>query len=869
MKKIAFALTLIATLTGATACGAQWRDSNTNQGRPTSGVDGGSGAAPQVRIQVRRDTDANRIGTTPRIGEIMLATDTMIPYIGDGATTGGIPMCGAVDTTGVVRVVDYSATCDGVADDTAEIQAALDACEAAGGCVLEFPSGGTCLVSPPAADTPIFTIGASNITFDFQGATIKVSATASTDPTNITSERRNGFVFHATGKSNLAFIGGEFDGNRGAAVPSYYGFIGVFDCENVTIRDNYIHDGDNDSGMIFVSGYDYGTSTHGIATNITIENNIFEKCSRGPTFEQGLRNVFVSNNKLLWLDISPTSYTTGRFSETRTLRGIRLNGFTIAPEPTISTPAPRFDNVVVIGNQIIGSHFGIEIWNNDDDEGDDPTYTSGVVVANNTIQKTFWGISIVTFSDQSVTGNTFNGMSNDDVTYYEGRTNGQTNANLWHTGIEARAGKSVTVSGNSVRSSGYWDASSGWLNTGDGISVGVGTDAAGTLSLPTDINVTGNTVQGFGAGIRLVQSREAVVASNRITNCFRAVIADYTITQSNKKPNPSASPWRNNLLSGNVILAEPSSIAVSSSASPAGPTGLIELQGNWDIIGNVIEGAATTATRLLAMRGYDSTGADTTADIGTYVVRGNTFRNFSVAPILDGNTANYATISVTLDGNLFNSMQASPGSTLAAYRIERNLAVNKTIRMGRNRALNLPRAVLMGATVGALTETYDFGEWDTDGTMSQPWRSESGGGTISGGTPIVRFGPRMLAKHLRLDTGTGTGDPTVDIASMLPARSVILGVRAELASTITASAGTTGWAIGTTTDADAWGTGIALTSATKVGPSNWTVAYGSVFPGTSAGSIRITALGGADPYFTDGYVNIFVDYILMDGDGFN
>jgi len=90
MKKIAFVLTIIATLTSATACGAAWRDSNTNQGRPSDTIDGGTGAAPLKRIQLRRDTNANRLLMTPRSGECVWTTDTDRLYCGDGTTAGGI-----------------------------------------------------------------------------------------------------------------------------------------------------------------------------------------------------------------------------------------------------------------------------------------------------------------------------------------------------------------------------------------------------------------------------------------------------------------------------------------------------------------------------------------------------------------------------------------------------------------------------------------------------------------------------------------------------------------------------------------------------------------------------------------------------------
>ena len=52
-----------------------------------------------MALQVRRGTNAERLGITPLAGELVYTTDTKQLYVGDGATAGGITsIAGTIDS---------------------------------------------------------------------------------------------------------------------------------------------------------------------------------------------------------------------------------------------------------------------------------------------------------------------------------------------------------------------------------------------------------------------------------------------------------------------------------------------------------------------------------------------------------------------------------------------------------------------------------------------------------------------------------------------------------------------------------------------------------------------------------------------------
>ena len=89
----------------------------------------------------------NAINGKVRIGDTTVPTNTF-EVAGDISATGRIE-----DTIPVFNVLDYDAAGDGVTDDTAEIQAAIDAAEAAGGGTVYFPEGTYAISAPVTVDS--------------------------------------------------------------------------------------------------------------------------------------------------------------------------------------------------------------------------------------------------------------------------------------------------------------------------------------------------------------------------------------------------------------------------------------------------------------------------------------------------------------------------------------------------------------------------------------------------------------------------------------------------------------------------------------------------------------------------------------------
>ena len=153
-------------------------------------------------------------------------------------------------TKDVINVKDFGATGDGSTDDTAAIQAAIDAVDAAGSGVLVFPAGNTYVITGQLTFEDM-----SDFEVVLSGATLKA------DDTFSIGESASLLYFHRC--TNWGVTGGIIDGNKsGRRVDGATGFY-VFNVRikagsHATWRNVYIKDGAMDCLYINVESVGYG-----------------------------------------------------------------------------------------------------------------------------------------------------------------------------------------------------------------------------------------------------------------------------------------------------------------------------------------------------------------------------------------------------------------------------------------------------------------------------------------------------------------------------------------------------------------------------------------------------------------------------------
>lgn len=115
-------------------------------------------------------------------------------------------------------------------------------------------------------------------------------------------------------------------------------------------------------------------------------------------------------------------------------------------------------------------------------------------------------------------------------------------------------------------------------------------------------------------------------------------------------------------------------------------------------------------------------------------------------------------------------------------------------------------------------------------------------------------GQRTSITHA-ISTVSGMSGATVTATNLIPAGSVVLGVTIRVTTAIT---GATSFEIGDGTDADRWGTAIAVASGTTTTNANTTITSVPIY--AAATSVVLTANGGN---FASGAVKITVHYIPL------
>jgi hypothetical protein len=121
-------------------------------------------------------------------------------------------------------------------------------------------------------------------------------------------------------------------------------------------------------------------------------------------------------------------------------------------------------------------------------------------------------------------------------------------------------------------------------------------------------------------------------------------------------------------------------------------------------------------------------------------------------------------------------------------------------------------------------------------------------------------GPNGSATNVRKATtslSTVGGAGTVTATNLIPAGSLVIGVDARV-TTVIAGAGLGSFSIGDGSDADRWGTGIALTAGTTVTLANATITSVPIY--AAATSVVLTANAGQ---FDSGVIRLTVHYLSL------
>ena len=747
-------------------------------------------------------------------------------------------------------VTQWGAVGNGTTDDTAAIQAAIDAAEAAGGGTIVFPAGYTFLVKPTAANTPIFTLPSGNLTFVGDGATIKVEANASTDSTTAANEEATAYVFKAIGYDNLTFRGIRFDGDKDASGGyNRFGFFAGVQCDHVLIENcEFIRTGNQYGGSIYGTAYNSADSTIAHFTDWKIKNNHFSYADRGIHLLESMSHIDISGNVLEWMNLVNT---TGFYSSNSvSSRAIRFTGFFYSNAATHGD----IHHINVSDNDINGSYLPIEFWNqystgtvyNDPSEAHDLTFNNNRVWG-------IWGINVNSASYVTINSNTIRRVVASDIDSYLGSKGTLTSANfiandvITHA-IEMSPGSYYTANDN-VIDCGY--VFSTHASLGRGISVGY---AGGEGDFAeTGKTISGNHISRCHRGISVGQTDNSTIQGNVIRSCNRPIYSDINIQSINTGVTHAG-----NRLVGNVIYGD------SAVFGSAGTTSqyLAILYGSWTIADNDFVGQLDmpASCGLLLLRGIDSDD-DNVSDIGAFVLAGNRFNTWEARCVDFGGSADAMPLSLFADGNTFMSGNAAPSSSVRAFSLSRPGASNTvSVQMGTNYAFGVEHAIRFSGTGGG-TESYDFGTWKKDTTMTRLWRHDSGGAAMSPAVTMTAATP-VLVKNIQIQAVAAA---TITASQVLPTSSVIHGVTYLTdtsftgATSINIGYGTSGVA----TDGDAWGAATTLAGTTN--PSNWTIAPGTLRTGTTTTNRDIILTANGSNFTTTGLMTVQILYSPLSG----
>lgn len=501
-----------------------------------------------------------------------------------------------------ISVSAYGAVGDGVSDDTAAIQAALNAARDAGGGVVVIPGGRTYAIKD-------FLVVFDNTIISAYGATIRSTGTTGLLRNFLPTETFAGYAGH----SNIIVQGGTWDANASdgvtGTVTGMTNAFGFVHCSNITVRDLTIANVSSAHGCEFNStsggrvlncrftGYrdNSGNNSRQFSEAVQIDMAVSGSAAIGQFDETMSKDILVQG---CYVGPSSRLGSFGRGVGSHMLRsgkyytGIQVIGNRI--ESTLQQGVYGFGwrRAVIANNVVTGSGLsGIQL-SRPDPAGPGPSegFTvngRNISITGNTVEGAkdasgirVYGASGGTYDQVVISGNSVLGFNTDTSNgihvEYCSRPNvtGNVIAGTQSSGVVVFNSDGAHVGSNTVRSSGS-----------NGVNV---TGCSGA-------HVIGNTIDGTSSnhGVFVASSNDVVVQNNRIDGAAAAGIR-------------LSDGCQDGMVTGNRIIkgSGTNGITVSATTADGNTVALNDLTGNgW-----------STATALII-----STTASTSFGGGTAV----------------------------------------------------------------------------------------------------------------------------------------------------------------------------------------------------------------------------------------------------------
>lgn len=347
-----------------------------------------------------------------------------------------------------IAVTNFGVKIDGITDNRATLQSAIDSVSSKGGGGLYFPAG-QCYWSGAVNVT------GRNMSFISDGNAVLRGAN------NEASKK-----FNVSGAQNISFRNLTCDGGRtnsSSSTSNQLGFISTVNSSNISVEDCRFFNTLN--SMIYLGG---GTRF------VDVKNNYFTGHFCGVygyinSGESGSEAFCIDGNKF------GSSWTAGE-GESACIK--------LQTSPSQSNKSRGH----VVSNNVIDSttQMGVELWFGGRD----------IVVSNNTIENTVWGISLDNQENISVVGNTVKACS--------------------YAGIEmASYTKNSIIANNNIN--GYLSNSTGNLSRLTSYAVVV------SNSTCENNTIIGNNIAGAGYGVLLQNAINTNLSNNNIRDCDQSI----------------------------------------------------------------------------------------------------------------------------------------------------------------------------------------------------------------------------------------------------------------------------------------------------------------------------------------------------------